>query len=59
MLALARVRRVSSGGKTVKVPVDQETWELIERYKIDVVEAVKRHLEWVRAKIASRAPHAR
>ena len=35
---------MSSGGKMVEVPVDPETWELIERYKIDVVEAIKEFL---------------
>lgn len=29
----------------VDVPVDPETWELIVRYDVDVIEAIKRHLE--------------
>ena len=33
-----------TGGKTVEVPVDPETWELIKRYKIDVAEAIKEFL---------------
>ena len=28
----------------VEIPIDQETWKLIKRYRIDVVEAVREFL---------------
>mgnify|MGYP000430344056 CR=1 FL=1 len=58
----ARDSRPNEQGDYVRIPVDPETWELIERYNIDVLEAVKRHLEKCLAEVlgnVSRSSEAR